>query len=140
MKTFLGVRQKELDTIAFVVNQAKRSSKIEINRGDSADGNICRLDNRYTLSYVLRVKPKENVAEEFIKTAPGDWDESYKWFEKEDISYIGRILSNFLSFHESNIDRTDICFLISLEDESIDMEAAQLKVIDRGYGSIVSRI
>ena len=43
MKTFLGVRQKELGTIAYVVNQAKKSPKIEINRSDSEDENICRL-------------------------------------------------------------------------------------------------
>jgi hypothetical protein len=143
MKTFLGVRKKELDIIAFVVNQAKRSSKIEINRGDSGDGVICRLDKQYTVRYILRVKPKENVAKEFIKTAPGGWDESKKWFTKEedlDNSNIGRILSNFLAFHESNIDRTDLCFLISLEDEDEDMEAAQLKVIDRGSGSSQGQI
>ena len=51
MKTFLGVRQKELDIIAYVVNQAKRSSKIEINRGDSGDGVICRLVSVFFIIY-----------------------------------------------------------------------------------------
>ena len=39
---------------------------------------MCFQDKQYTVSYILRVKPKENVAKEFIKTAPGDWDESKK--------------------------------------------------------------
>ena len=60
MKTFLGVRQKELDTIAYVVNQAKRSSKIEINRGDSADGNICRLVSFfYFVLFIFNLKKKD---------------------------------------------------------------------------------
>ena len=58
---------------------------------------MCFQDNRYTLSYVLRVKPKENVAEEFIKTAPGDWDESYKVSSNIPIFNIPMQDSKFLS-------------------------------------------
>ena len=53
----------------------------------------------------------------------------FQWFyNTSEVAYSGSVLRDFMGFHDSNLDRDDICFLIRLELEDKEMAASQLRI------------
>ena len=53
----------------------------------------------------------------------------FQWFyNTSEVAYTGSVLRDFMEFHDSNLDRDDICYLIRLELENKEMAASQLRI------------
>jgi hypothetical protein len=97
------------------------------------------------------VLPTDNIADNFVNTRPGQWDESskvkehlsfiyrqifslsfsYQWFYNNlEVQNTGNVLREFMEFHDANSELKDSCYLISLENEDPTKSAAQISVLE----------
>ena len=78
LELFLGVRKREIGTISNVLNTADKSKKVTVDFGQSSEGNKCIQDNDRSVIYTMRVLPSKTVANDFLSTTPGQWNEKTK--------------------------------------------------------------
>ena len=78
LELFLGVRTREIGTISNVLNAADKSKKVTVDFAQSSEGNKCIQDNDRSVIYTMRVLPSKTVANDFLSTTPGQWNEKTK--------------------------------------------------------------
>ena len=75
---FFDARRREIGTVSNVLNAADKSKKVTVDFGRSAEGNKCIQDNDRAVIYIMRVLPLKTVADDFLSTSPGQWNEKTK--------------------------------------------------------------
>ena len=75
---FFDARRREIGTVSNVLNAADKSKKVTVDFGRSSEGNKCIQENDIAVVYILRVLPLKTLANDFLSTSPGQWDEKTK--------------------------------------------------------------
>ena len=78
LELFFDARKREIGTISNVLNAADKSKKVTVDFGSSSEGNECIHDNDRVVIYIMRVLPLKTVADDFLSTSPGKWNEITK--------------------------------------------------------------
>ena len=99
---------------------------------------------RLATALYLRVLPEANEADNYeANAAAGKFNEQTKWFyNRVEVGKTGQIKRSLKQFYNSNKDcvtrekscvlRNGMCFLISLQDESSELEPAVLSFLEEG--------
>ena len=75
---FFDARRREIGTVSNVLNAADKSKKVTVDFGRSSEGNKCIQDNDRSVIYTMRVLSSKTVANDFLSTTPGQWNEKTK--------------------------------------------------------------
>ena len=78
LELFFDARKREIGTISNVLNAADKSKKVTVDFGRSFEGNKCIQDNDRSVIYTMRVLSSKTVANDFLSTTPGQWNEKTK--------------------------------------------------------------
>ena len=78
LELFFDARRREIGTVSNVLNAADKSKKVTVDFGRSSEGNKCIQDNDRAVIYTMRVLPLKTLANDFLSTSPGQWNEKTK--------------------------------------------------------------
>jgi len=129
---FFDARRREIGTVSNVLNAADKSKKVTVDFGRSAEGNKCIQDNDRAVIYIMRVLPLKTVADDFLSTSPGQWNEKTKWFfNASEVQKAGYKLKQMLELHDNNPDE-NTCYLIKLDFQDVTKPASELRILEEG--------
>jgi len=129
---FFDARRREIGTVSNVLNAADKSKKVTVDFGRSAEGNKCIQDNDRAVIYIMRVLPLKTVADDFLSTSPGQWNEKTKWFfNASEVQKAGYKLKQMLELHDNNPDE-NTCYLIKLDFQDVTKPATELRILEEG--------
>ena len=139
---FLAYRKKELDTVAFALND-KNIRGIEID-DISADVNSCKWGASYAVRYELSILPRENIVEKYLNEANDGvkaWSETTPWYQGNGISNAGDDYGEFERLRimknediDNNKEKDDVCYYVTLSKlkDTMDDRYSRIVVSDKG--------
>ena len=134
---FLDTRQKEIETAEYIIYNPDLPASTYIDLDSTGDMAECIIGHEYALVYELEILPGEakklgddykyHCADTSTSTTCTDYDESQKWFTKEDEVGLNRpLMADFKKLAIKNKEiGASICFLVKLSNipDSVDGSA-----------------
>ena len=113
-RVFLEAREREINTIELVIEEALGNRDIEVTDSSTANDNTCIFKKDFTTIYVMYVLPKDDIAKKFIDGEDID-DGETKWYDDNSkVGYAGKVFKKFVSYANTNKGDNQ-CFLIQLK-------------------------
>ena len=130
---FLDRREREINAIAHLINDALKDPNMSLSDHTNAVDNKCMFNGEHGNALVLGLLPSETVITEFLSST-GTYTEQLHWYEGGSIlSKISFLKSTFESFAAVNSVEPDKnqCFLLKLT-EATSEEEHEIHLFDRG--------
>merc|ERR1711971_68729 len=128
---FFDARRREIGIVSNILNAADKSKNVTVDFGRSSEGNKCIQDNDRSVIYTMRVLPSKTVANDFLSTSPGQWNEETKWWYNDlEVQKATYKLKQMLELHDNNPDE-NTCYLIKIDFEDITKPATELSILEK---------
>jgi len=116
---FLTLRKKEIDTITQIIDKALKDPYMSLSDVSNAKDNECIFKGKYGSSFVLKLLPSGDIAQEFLDSR-GPWNERDTWYMNNwrKIKEIGnekQIFEDFVAVNKKEPGKSQ-CFLMKLEE------------------------